>query len=88
MMEQLLQFQEYRHPVDDARASFREVIRLGQCYQLKQLALTGNDLINMGIKPVRQIGQYLQACLALVLDEPDKNEKTFLRTYVETLQQK
>ena len=88
LMEQLLQFQEYRHPVDGARESFREVLRLGQCYQLKQLALTGNDLISMGIKPGRQIGQYLQACLALVLDEPDKNEKTFLRTYVETLQQK
>lgn len=88
LMEQLLQFQEYRHPVEEARACFREVLRLGQCYQLKRLALTGNDLINMGIKPGRQIGQYLQACLALVLDEPDKNEQTYLRAYVQTLQQK
>ena len=88
LMEQLLQFQEYRHPVEEARKSFSEVVRLGQCYQLKQLALTGNDLIAMGIKPGRQIGEYLHACLELVLDEPDKNEKAYLRTYVETLLQK
>ena len=88
LMEQLLQFQEYRHPVEEARKSFSEVVRLGQCYQLKQLALTGNDLIDMGIKPGRQIGEYLHACLELVLDEPDKNEKAYLRTYVEALLQK
>ena len=88
LMEQLLQFQEYRHPVEEARKSFSEVVRLGQCYQLKQLALTGNDLIAMGIKPGRQIGEYLHACLELVLDEPDKNEKAYLRTYVEALLQK
>ena len=88
LMEMLLQFQKYRHPVEEAKKAFLEVVRLGQCYQLKQLALTGNDLIAMGIKPGRQIGEYLQDCLALVLDEPDKNEKAYLRTYVETLQQK
>lgn len=88
LMELLLQFQEYRHPVEKAREDFREVLRLGQCYQLKQLALTGNDLIAMGISPGRKIGEYLHACLELVLDEPDKNEKTYLRAYVETLQQK
>lgn len=88
LMEMLLQFQEYRHPVETARACLREVQRLGQCYQLKQLALTGNDLIEMGIKPGQQLGRYLQACLQLVLDEPEKNEKVYLRAYVQTLQPK
>lgn len=53
-----------------------EQIKLKQdCLSLKDLAITGSDLIALGIKPGRQIGEILHKLLDLVLEEPERNTK-------------
>ncbi len=47
------------------------------CCTLKSLALTGNDLISIGIKG-KEIGEFLNKALDLVMKEPDKNNREVL----------
>ena len=61
--------------IEEAKKQYEEIIRLGQCVTLKQLALTGRDLIEIGIKPGVQMGTILNELLELVLDNPNYNQK-------------
>lgn len=47
------------------------------CCTLKSLALTGNDLMSIGIKG-KEIGEVLNKALDLVMKEPDKNNREVL----------
>lgn len=47
----------------------------GDCVSLKQLAVTGKDLIEAGIAPGKEIGRILNAMLDAVLEDPGKNTK-------------
>ena len=60
------------------REMFEEILEKNQCTSLKTLAVTGADLIAMGMKPGKEIGEALQALLQHVLDEPGDNEKEIL----------
>lgn len=51
------------------------------CCTLKELRLTGNDLINEGIKG-KAVGEALNRALDYVMREPDKNEKEILLNFV------
>ncbi len=42
---------------------------------LKELAVNGNDLISLGIKPGKEIGRILNELFQQVLENPDLNEK-------------
>lgn len=60
-------------------AALRDEIRArGDCIRLKDLAVTGRDLIEAGIRPGKQIGQILGDLFAYVLEEPEKNRKETL----------
>ncbi len=45
---------------------------------MKDLAISGNDLIAEGMPPGRQIGETLSALLERVLDDPSLNTKEIL----------
>lgn len=62
---------------------YKEVIERGDCLSLKTLAVTGKDLIDVGIAPGKQIGNILNQLLQLVLEDPDQNERSLLLDYVE-----
>ncbi len=51
------------------------------CCTLKELRLTGNDLINEGIKG-KAVGEALNRALDYVMREPDKNEKEILLNFI------
>ena len=51
------------------------------CCTLKELKLTGNDLINEGIKG-KAVGEALNRALNYVMKEPDKNEKEILLNFI------
>jgi len=55
-----------------------------ECFSLKQLKISGDDLINMGVKQGRQIGVVLNELLDLVVDEKLENSKDVLQNYVKT----
>jgi tRNA nucleotidyltransferase (CCA-adding enzyme) len=50
----------------------------GDCVSLKGLAVTGNDLITLGIPRGKQIGRILKRMLEDVLDCPEHNTREYL----------
>ena len=47
----------------------------GDCIRLKDLAVTGNDLIIQGMKPGKAMGRALNFLLDRVIEDPEKNER-------------
>lgn len=52
--------------------------RQEECFSLKDLAINGNDLIQIGYKPGKEIGVMLNRLLEMVIDDTIKNEKEVL----------
>ncbi len=46
-----------------------------ECLSLKDMAVTGNDLIALGMPPGRKIGELLHELLEIVLDDPERNTR-------------
>lgn len=61
--------------VDAWEARYREIVAKRQCVSLKDLAVTGRDLIDAGMKPGPELGEMLQRMLAHVLEEPGDNTR-------------
>lgn len=57
---------------------YYEIMRDKECVSLKTLAITGKDLIDIGIKPGKQIGIILEELLAEVIINPEKNNYNYL----------
>lgn len=64
--------------LDDIEALYQEIIEAGQCVSLKDLAVTGKDLIEAGMKPGKEIGDKLEELLRLVIENPELNVKSEL----------
>ncbi|MBO7338875.1 MAG: CCA tRNA nucleotidyltransferase [Lachnospiraceae bacterium] len=60
------------------QALYEEILSKNQCVSLKTLAITGNDLIGLGMKPGKQIGDVLATLLEEVLEEPERNRPEVL----------
>lgn len=59
----------------DIELCYEEIVALGQCVALKDLAITGKDLIATGMQPGKEIGDTLNKLLEIVLEHPEWNEK-------------
>lgn len=55
-----------------------EVLQENQCFTLRDLAVNGNDLIEMGYEPGKQLGEVLDMLLSCVINEEFENEKNCL----------
>lgn len=66
------------------RTLLKSFIKDNVCLTSKQLAVTGRDLIDAGVEPGKKMGELLMECLNMVLDEPEKNNRTDLMEYVRT----
>lgn len=64
---------------------YAEMREKQDCVTLKNLAITGHDLIAAGMKPGKELGDVLQKLLALVLDDPSCNTKEKLLAEAEKL---
>ena len=56
----------------------KEVVANGDCVSLKQLAVNGKDIIELGVMPGKQLGEMLEQLLQKVLDNPTLNQKEIL----------
>ena len=54
---------------------FEEMQEKKQCVSLKTLAVNGADLIALGMKPGKEMGETLKELLEYVLDHPEENTK-------------
>ncbi len=70
--------QEKEETLARLRQIYGQVERAGECVSLKELAVSGTDLIAAGIRPGKGMGQILQNLLEEVLEEPSRNEKSYL----------
>ena len=57
---------------------YREILDRRDAVTLKDLAISGSDLIAEGMPPGRQIGETLSVLLEKVLDDPGLNTKEIL----------
>ena len=74
------QREEKLQNLQDIRSCYEEIIENKQCVSLKELAVTGSDLIADGMMPGKEIGHVLNLLLEQVLEKPELNDKeTLLR---------
>ncbi|MCR4922581.1 MAG: CCA tRNA nucleotidyltransferase [Lachnospiraceae bacterium] len=64
--------------IDYCEELYNEILRDKDCLSLKDLAVKGKDLIDMGIKPGKELGEALDRMFKLVLEDPSKNDKSCL----------
>ena len=64
--------------LEKLKSVYDRVIAEKDCLSLKDLAVTGSDLIAVGMKPGREIGLTLHKLLEVVLEEPEHNHKEYL----------
>ena len=64
------------------RELYRNALGNKECVTLKDLAVTGTDLINLGIAPGKKMGTLLNELLDMVIEDPAWNQKGKLCDYV------
>ena len=64
--------------MDQVELIYRKILERGDCLSLKRLAVTGDDLIAMGVPKGKRIGEILNTLLDEVLADPQKNERDCL----------
>lgn len=74
--------------VDAYEKLYQEIIKHGDCLGVKQLAITGRDVMELGIPQGRQIGEVLNRLLELTLDDPEKNNRQYLLEQVRKIKMK
>ena len=57
---------------------YKDIREKEQCTSLKSLAVSGDDLITLGIKPGKEIKELLDSLLEKVIEEPELNKKEIL----------
>lgn len=70
--------------VTQARTLLQDVLNKDEPVSTKSLAIDGNDLIQLGMKPGPEIGQVLNRLLDEVMDNPDLNNREDLMRLVNT----
>ena len=71
--------------LSEIEALIDEVLQEDECFSLKDLAVNGNDLIGVGYKSGKELGNTLNKLLQLVIDGDCPNEKEKLLQEAESL---
>lgn len=91
LFEDLLNFQSvflngpYLDQLKTVRRYAGEIIHNGDCIHLKDMAVTGRDLIESGIKPGPKMGEILEALFDEVIKNPENNNREYLLNYSKDL---
>lgn len=64
--------------LEEVKCIYKKILEQKDCLSLKNLEVTGNDLIAAGINPGREIGETLHKLLEIVLDNPEYNNRSYL----------
>ncbi len=64
--------------LDEVEKIYQKILKEKDCFTLKQLAVTGRDLMNIGIPSGPALGELLKNLLDLVLEDPSKNNQDYL----------
>ncbi|MDO4545748.1 MAG: HD domain-containing protein [Bacillota bacterium] len=69
---------ELEEKFDEIKEMMAEIVAGGQCFSLKDLAVDGSDLLEMGIPPGPEVGEILDQLLEEVIEGRLPNEKNVL----------
>lgn len=61
---------------------YQQILDEQNCLSLKDLAVSGTDLIEAGLKPGPQIGEVLKKLLEQVIENPEYNTKEYLLSHI------
>ena len=78
LAQSTFQREEKQKTLDEVKRLYEGIISRGDCLNLKHLAVNGSDLIQMGVKPGKEVGSILAQMLADVLDVPAHNDREYL----------
>ena len=67
--------EEKLEDLDGIEKLYQDILEKKECVSLKDLAVTGNDLIEAGMSPGKEIGEKLEKLLELVIRKPEYNTK-------------
>lgn len=70
--------QEKLEVLSELEKLYQEILAEQDCLSLKELAVTGRDLIEAGLEPGPGLGQALNRFLELVIEHPEYNTKEYL----------
>lgn len=62
---------------ESCEKEFKSVLKSGECFSLKHLAVTGDDLLNLGLQGP-ELGEMLSFLLDYVMEYPDNNKREIL----------
>ena len=61
---------------------YQQILEEQNCLSLKELAVTGSDLIEAGLEPGPKLGAVLKELLELVIEHPEYNTKQYLLSHL------
>ena len=64
--------------LETAKTHLNEIIKDNECFKLSQLDINGKDVLNLGVKEGRDVGNILDYLLMLVVDANVPNKKSIL----------
>ncbi len=73
------------HELQKLKQLIRQIETEKLCFNLKSLAVSGNDLIEIGVPKGREIGEVLQQVLKNVIDGNLKNDKQEILSFVKDM---
>ena len=76
--------EERRGRIEHLEKLYQEITDAKDCLTIKQLAINGKDLIALGVKPGKEIGDILQELLNQVLGSPELNNRETLLSMAES----
>ena len=74
---------KYLTQIETVYKLYQQIVERGDCVLLKDLAVNGKDLIDMGMKPGEEIGEMLELLLRVVIEKPIENDRQVLLALVE-----
>ena len=60
-----------------SRDALRAVLKSGECFSVRHLAVTGDDLVELGLRG-KELGDMLSFLLDYVMDYPENNRRELL----------
>lgn len=74
---------KYLVQIETVYKMYQQIVERGDCVSLKDLAVNGKDLIELGMKPGEEIGNMLNLLLRVVIEKPIENDRQVLLALVE-----
>ena len=71
--------------IQKAKAIWEKILLDHDCYSIRQLAISGEDVIALGVKQGKKVGDILHQLLMEVMQDPSKNQKEYLCRKVKEL---